>query len=526
MSAGLDELREERDRKQLEAEIASLERERQVSAALAIMAAPERYIQESQGDLVDMRDRFYDVPGFFLQDSERTSRPGDRDDGSNPPFFRTTEELDIIRGMARYLTTTDEISIGVMENLSNYVLDKGMTYRVVPREDSQEAKEVALDASVILESFDDRNDWTALEREMFQRSRRDGDLFPRVSYVGGIFFDLRIIEPEYIRPPASPREASERFGLPEQVWSYGVATTPGDTVRPNGYYISWSDQEQEFVTPDELLHLKVNVDQNVKRGLSDWSAVERELDAATKLLRNMAEGAALQAAIAWTEEMGLGMDQADVKALDTSKLEYSQTRSTAAGRTRTTNWRRFDPGTVLRTEHGRKYHPGPMGAQRNPNFIQAQQAVLRNIGVRWCMPEFMISADTSQANYSSALIAESPFVKCIGVEQARYKRFFSRIRWKVLEMAVEAGVLTGVRNKLELRRAIQIDAQEVPAAVRTRSTETQIRQVLSAEGILSDQTWSELEGLSFQKERGRGAARRTSQGNAKTISVLQGTLPQ
>src|SRR6185369_4253327 len=90
----------------------------------------------------------------------------------------------------------------------------------------------------------------------------------------------------------------------------------------------------------------------------------------------------------------------------------------------------YPPGSVLKVGYGQEYLPGPMGAERNAGFELVGQYSLRRIGVRWNMPEYMISGDASNGNYSSTLVAESPFVKAREADQQFYKRHFLSILWK------------------------------------------------------------------------------------------------
>ena len=50
--------------------------------------------------------------------------------------------------------------------------------------------------------------------------------------------------------------------------------------------------------------------------------------------------------------------------------------------------------------------------------VQIVQAGLRALGNRWDMPEYMISGDSSNANYASTLVSGAPFVTGIEWEQS------------------------------------------------------------------------------------------------------------
>ena len=91
-------------------------------------------LREGFGELVNPREYLFDTPGFgFDRFEPRISRPEDRRHGRNAPHFETEEDLARIRGLARWLAGADETAIGVLENLTNYVVGTGFTYTAVER---------------------------------------------------------------------------------------------------------------------------------------------------------------------------------------------------------------------------------------------------------------------------------------------------------------------------------------------------------------------------------------------------------
>jgi hypothetical protein len=152
-----------------------------------------------------------------------------------------------------------------------------------------------------------------------------------------------------------------------------------------------------------------------------------------------------------------------------------------------------------------------MGSERNPNFVLVGQYVLRGIAVRWNIPEYLISADASNANYASALVAESPFVKARESDQQFYKRHFRSLLWKVLRLAWEGGRFarlnsTPLGNSWEALRMhveIKIDAPAVATRDSLRLAQTQEVQI--GLGILSRRTAAAQAGLDYDAEVAQGA---------------------
>jgi hypothetical protein len=274
-----------------------------------------------------------------------------------------------------------------------------------------------------------------------------------------------------------------------------------------GYHAIYdgTGRDWDYVPAARMEHFKRNVPTNAKRGVSDFYPVLGDLEREAKLRRNTAEGAALQAAIAWIVETPPGSLQADVRSIGTGDVLAFYDKPIAQG-VKLQNVGRYPPGTILRPSAGLSYKPGPMGSERNSNFILVGQYVLRAIAVRWNIPEYLISADASNANYASALVAESPFVKAREADQEFYKRRFRSLLWKVVRLAWEAGRFARLDvswETLESLLEIKIDAPAVATRDALKLAETQAVQI--GLGILSPRTAAAQAGLDYDAEVAHGA---------------------
>src|SRR5262249_33906339 len=87
--------------------------------------------------------------------------------------------------------------------------------------------------------------------------------------------------------------------------SFGIETDPTDIADVWAYHI-WDVPDYpsggEWVGSDDMIHVKVNVDSDVKRGLPSFFPVQDSLDTVRKLLSNMLGSAQKMAAIAWREK--------------------------------------------------------------------------------------------------------------------------------------------------------------------------------------------------------------------------------
>jgi hypothetical protein len=137
------------------------------------------------------------------------------------------------------------------------------------------------------------------------------------------------------------------------------------------------------------------------------------------------------------------------------------------------------------------------------------------------MPEFMLSSDASNANYSSTMIAEGPAMRMFQRLQAEQVADDLQVMWRVVLNAVVAGRLPS-----EVQTAIDIAGVAPTLAVRDQLQETQRFQIENAAGILSPQTWSQRLGLDYGQEQANlaaHAARRRE--NQKPIEIDAAALP-
>jgi len=145
-----------------------------------------------------------------------------------------------------------------------------------------------------------------------------------------------------------------------------------------------------------------------------------------------------------------------------------------------------------------------MGAERNAGFAEVSQYVLRIVGVRWAMPEYMISGDASNANYSSTLVAESPFVKAREADQTFFARVFADLLWKVLRYEHDRGVLSAMPWP-EIEAAIDITVQKPSVASRNAREQADIAAIHLNAGILSKRTAARQAGLDWEEEQANRA---------------------
>lgn len=467
------------------------------------------HLLESLGNLVDPRWQYSeDDYGFAIPAGKQM----DRGDGTNSPAFGNAEQLRVIREQARTIADSNSFAVGALANLTNYVIGSGYTYSAIFRRDAGELSSQLVGAvQRVINEFCEENHWDEWERELFRRSRRDGEFFLGYSHTGAGHAQIRAIEPEQVREPLPP-PVRDDDDLPPTSWSFGVRTFADDVAAVLGYSVFWDDvHPPQYLEARRVQHCKINVDRNVKRGLTDFFPVGAEFEGARKLLRNTREGAALQAAIAFIRQFPAGTRKDTVQAINAAGTDFTQSRFSRSPSARTVGVHRFDAGTILNIPAGQEYLAAPLGNRNAPNFMLVLQGALRAIAVRWSMPEAMISGDASNANYASSLVAEGPFIKSVESAQRFYCRRYRESMWKAIEIAAAAGRFRHFHVELaDLKRLIELHVEPPSVAVRNRDEETRIRETLHAAGILSMQTWSALEELDYDVEQENLAAEQSA----------------
>ncbi len=500
---------------QAESELALVESQlkiEQAKARTAIIKQAARPLVEHYDAVPHAVDRFRTSdPHFFANGFPHRHAPwslrSDREEGKFFPLYENEMDLSRIRGKSRNLAAFTSTTIGAVEALKNYVYGTGFTYTVQEAE-GVEAEELAKQAQKIIDTFIETKDFSGvIDVENHQRSREDGEAFIHIQN-DGPQITVDMIEPDNVTEPANKREIEDwltdtnRIDMMafEPSWKFGILTPKRHTHKALGYHVVFdqSGNDWEFIPEKRMVHIKRNVPRKAKRGVSDYVPVWEDIEAEARLRKNTAEGAAIQAAIAFIREHVPGVSKNDIEDFVAGTATGNYDKTIQDG-TRTTQYEKFQPGTVKDIPEGMKYHAGPMGTLRSPIFIEVAQFILRSIGQRWSFPEFIISGDASNANFASTLVAESPFVKARECDQGFYKRHDLKLMWKVLRLAWEIGILKGPDwSLIEQSIEIKVDAPEV--ASRDKLKQAQTDEIEQRMGTLSRRTIAAERGRDFDEE--------------------------
>lgn len=447
------------------------------SLAMRLLEHQNRYL-ESQ---LDLWDRLVDFDDELLDNGQRVWNKihlGTLDPGAAALAYRSDVELGEIRNQGRWLALNNEFAINALENRISYAVGEGHVYQVVPKAGEEVDADVLDAVNAVLGEFLESSRWHARQQEMRLRLDRDGECFLRLFPDPAAGLAVRFIEPEQVRTPA-------RLAGDKQV-RYGVRHQPGDVETVLAYYV-----DDEDVPAGDVQHRKANVDLTAPRGIPVFHAVRKNLARAAKILRNMSTVAEIQAAIAMVREHVQG-SSATVEQYVSNMADVKMSDRTT-GQTR--NYKQYPPGTVIDHGPGTKYTFPAQGIDV-ARYVQALQAELRAIASRLVMPEFMLSSDASNANYSSTMVAEGPAVKMFERLQADTIAADLVVIKRAIRAAADAG-----RLPADVLERVDVDADGPRVQTRDRLKDAQADQILYGHGVMSPQTFAARHGLDYGMER-------------------------
>lgn len=410
------------------------------------------------------------------------------------PITDNLEELGRARDLARKLVRQNPFATGALDCLVNFIVGEGMRYTVATK-DKAGGPLIAV-VQDVWDEFAFRTLWSEWEQEIVRRTWRDGEVFLRYFDLGAGYLDMRIIEPEWVKDTGS-RPAALDDGT-EVYWRHGIGFDIRDKQRPLCYWVEYPDEAGECIPAVEVEHIKTNVDRNVPRGLSNLYSTSEVLSGVDKLLRNMRIGEATRAAITgfWSyADATASQVQAHVDAVKNKLQPRGSTTDPVTGKT--DNYQAVHPGSFVHVPKGKTFQAPPTSPATSSQ-VQVEQACLRAVAAREQMPEYMISGDASNANYSSSLISGSPFSRSIISKQGFFRNRFLRLAWKVVEVAAKGGRVTTTWAQVEGSLEIQIEAK--PPELSNEMELAQVDSIDMQAGVLSKQTRRMRRGLDDEQE--------------------------
>lgn len=501
------------------------ERRQYRRSVAALEAAALRNASKQFAESINQLDNYVDPRDAWNDDGKQWIPLGNQGgivDAEYPPPFTNQGEHSRIRSFCRFVAAENEYAAGELETRVSYIVGTGHVYKVEPLDEDDELTDG--DKALVMEVVDEfikTNKWHARQQEIQRRLDRDGECFLRF-FVADADLDEDDPDPVAERPnkvikvrfvePGQVYQPEDKAGDPTS--TYGVVTDPDDVETVRGYYV-----DKQFIAARDIQHRKRNVDCNVKRGLPLLYQSKQSLPQLPKITRNAAVVTAIQAAFALIRKHA-SASQSAVSDFVTGKRDAYVNQRTLAGTTKTRNYTQYPAGTILDVPSTTEYEFPASGIDPSKP-AGVVQMVLRGVGSRACMPEFMISGDASNANYASTLVAEGPAVKMFQREQWTLIEEDREVFDRVLRLAVKQG-----RLSRDLVRRVKICAEPPNVISRDELQGAQKNQILYTNGIKSPQTWALEENLDYEREQQNIEEHAERNEGAMLRPMTPGDIPQ
>ena len=401
-------------------------------------------------------------------DSELWIQTGVGSDSINNNLYDHYQMLD----MAYRFWSTNLHARAIVRNLCKFVLGRGPT--VKPKSDNKKVNES-------WKRFKKVNKWSLKEKEIVSRVFRDGELFirfyPSKKKDGSI--PIRFIRAQKIRNPMNEKDWNKNENV-----SFGIGTDKKDVEKVLTYYLCDFDGKLiEKISAEQILHIKILVDSDVKRGMSFLLIAMKMLRKYGDWLDDRIALNKVRSAIALVRTVeGTSNTVESIRDAQKSRTEDKSRNKLKA----------YPSATVLTASKGVKYE------MLSPN-IQASdvkddgRAMLLCIAAGTGMPEMMLTANYANGNYSSSMVAQNPFVREIEDWQDFFQYFYQVIFGKVVEHDIKYGVLTEGTDD-------ECTVEFPPLILADTLKNNQAREIQHRNKVLSKKTWALKEGLDPEEE--------------------------
>ena len=324
---------------------------------------------------------------------------------------RRTPTADELRDDARRLARENPYARNALRLLESYVAGPGLAMTV--RGDERLAdRATALWAEFLAAA---EGHWSFAEHAA--RTWRDGEAIVRRYAPDGWDAEDAAAWPPQVRfvEPAAVRETPAHPGCE------GVLTREGDVEEPLAYLVHDARGRVDQVPADEVFHSRRGVDSNARRGRSLLEPCVAPLRQHERWVETELKARKLQASIVLWRKVHGGPPPSDERG------------------------ERFAPGTILTTSPTTDLQ----FLQPRTNLSDAVplgRMLLLAAAAGAGLPEFMFTADASNANFASTMAAEGPAVKRFQSEQRRLAGELTRFwRWVMSASPLSADELSRLR---------------------------------------------------------------------------------
>lgn len=363
----------------------------------------------------------------------------------------------------------------IVRNLSKFVLGRGPTVK-----SKDKNKEVLKSWNKFVKT----NKWQLKEKEIVKRVFRDGEIFIRKFNGGeGDTLRIRFIRANNIKNPQD--EAKMNSG---EMVSFGIGTNSDDIEDIKTYYHCYKNQSGDEVVnkipADQIIHIKILADSDVKRGVSFLLIALGMIKKYADWLDDRIALNKIRSAIALIKKVS-GNAATVTSIRDNQRAENQDTDRNKQ--------KAFPRATILTASKGVEYDM--LSPKINaPDVKDDGRAMLLAVAAGMGMPEMMLTADFSNANYSSSMVAQNPFVREIEDWQDFFLYYYQEIFAAVIAHDIEYNKLTEDTND-------ECTVEFPPLILADIEKNNKAREIQHKYKIISKKTWMLKEGLDPEEER-------------------------
>lgn len=432
---------------------------------------------------VDPRDAYRDADG------QDWSLLGAGVGGRNRPAtdfagFANERELTDARELCRRMLSYNEFVINGHEVRVNYAVDVGFQFKAVAKDAA--ARE---DAKVyLLQDFIDEllanNKWCERQRETVLRYDRDGEVFRRRFRDADGMTRIRFVEPWQV--------TSEGLGDTDDL-QFGIECEPGDAESPVRYYLTQiAGSPPTPVDAEEIQHIKANVDMNVRRGVPLFWPAAKNARRVSDVLRNVGVKDTLAAALCVNRRHSTATTSAAASSFASGGATLRTTNPLTG---QLDNRKAYGAGTFLDTNKNTEYEALNI-ADGIDQMVMGLDAMLRALAAAAGLPEFMLTSNAANGNYSSTMVAEGPAVRTFRTIQSMLKTADLEILDEAVEWAIQCG-----RLPADILDAVEIQVELPQLTTRDAAVEASANKTYVDMNVLSQQTLSSKLGLEYDQEQ-------------------------
>jgi len=381
--------------------------------------------------------------------------------------------LEAIQKASRELFLKNTHARGIIRDYVKYTIGSGMIY--MPIEMSMAAMK---SAQKEWKRWCRENKWIQAEKEIVRRVMRDGECFIQ-------WYDSAKNLAFRFKNPLNVKDKQGKI-------SFGITTKRGDVESPKLYHLVNNDGNQITPVPAEkMIHIKANVDSDVKRGMPVLYAATMRIRRYDTWLEDLVILTKIRTAIALLRKHKGG------SASDISTFADADKTSTGKdSQGNTVRRRRIHGGTMMDVGAGIEYEfLSPNIDARDTATVGRQ--ILLSIAACLGFPEYLVTADTSNANYASTTVAEGAGV----MEFKDWQTFFGvggfrDVWWMVMRWAVKRRKA----NRGILRGDVEVKGQRVQSRQKILD-EAKADEIHLTNQILSPQTYAARWELDYEREQ-------------------------